>query len=169
MANTCPSLPHKAACWISAGLVAGVISALVKSGVETLLPPRLPNVTPPPIALLEKMGLDAQSMVYTFSDQIVNWGGNGTHILFSIVIALVYCFAACKTPLVTLWYGLPFGWIMAFGAHGLVLPAMGIGPEFWNIPPQGVISEVVGTTFWMWTIECLRRAFWSSKHSALKA
>ena len=156
------------ACWISAGIAAGIVSALVKSGVETLLPPRLPDVTPPPISLLEKMGLDASSMVYTFSDQIVNWGGNGVHILFSIVIALVYCLLASKTQLVTLWHGLPFGWIMAFGAHGIVLPAMGISPEVWDILPQGAISEVVGTTFWMWTIECVRREFFTCSTQTIK-
>ncbi|KAB0585056.1 DUF1440 domain-containing protein [Comamonas kerstersii] len=50
-----------------------------------------------------------------------------------------------------------FGWVMAFGAHGMVLPLMGIGPMVWNIPLDGAISEVVGTTIWMWTIECVRR------------
>ena len=156
-ASTCKPSSNALQCLLGAGVVAGVISALVKSGVETLLPPRLPNVTPPPIGLLEKMGFDAQGMVYTFSDQVVNWGGNGVHVLFSVVIAVVYCLLASRCDKVTMWFGLPFGWVMAFGAHGMVLPLMGIGPMVWNIPLDGAISGVVGTTIWMWTIECVRR------------
>lgn len=140
-----------------AGIVAGFISALVKSGVETLLPPRLPGVTPPPIGLLELFGYDAQSMVYTFSEQVVNWGGNGIHILFSIVIAVVYCLFVNANSIFRTLHGIPFGLVMGLGAHMVVLPIIGIGPMFWNIPFEGYVSEVVGTTIWIWTIECVRR------------
>ena len=34
---------------IWAGIVAGVISALVKSGFETMIPPRTLSTTPPPV------------------------------------------------------------------------------------------------------------------------
>src|SRR5690606_10424900 len=75
------------------GIISGFISALVKSGVEDLLPPRMPDAIPPPIGLLELLGFDGAGMTYQFMDQTINWGGNGVHILFSIVIAVVYCVA----------------------------------------------------------------------------
>ncbi|WP_022728577.1 DUF1440 domain-containing protein [Fodinicurvata sediminis] len=150
---------------IGAGVAAGVISAFVKSGVETLLPPRLPNVTPPPISLLERLGFDATSMTYHFSDQVVNWGGNGVHILFSVVIAVIYCLLVHANTIFRVWQGIPFGLAMGLGAHLIVLPIIGVGPMFWNIPFEGYVSEIVGTIFWIWTIECVRRAILADSQS----
>lgn len=144
---------------VGVGIVAGVISGLVKSGVETLLPPRLPTAVPPPIELLNMMGFDAASMNYVFNQTSVNWGGNGVHILFSIVIAVVYVWLAERCSKVTFAWGVPFGWITAtIGAHCIVLPLMGAEPPLWDTGTAAVISEVVGTAIWIWTIECVRRA-----------
>lgn len=150
---------------IGAGIAAGVISALVKSGVETLLPPRLPGAVPPPIGLLELVGFDATGMTYQFSDQVVNWGGNGVHILFSVVIAVIYCRLVHANTIFRVWQGIPFGLAMGLGAHIIVLPIIGVGPMFWNIPFEGYVSEIVGTVFWIWTIECVRRAILTDSQS----
>lgn len=140
------------------GIVAGFISAMVKSGVETILPPRPPSAVPPPIGLLELFGFDASAMNYTFNQTVVNWGGNGVHILFSMVIALVYVWLITRCAKVATWWGIPFAWVTAtIGAHCIVLPLLGIGPVPWEIGTDGFISEFVGTAIWIWTIECVRR------------
>ncbi|WP_026987767.1 DUF1440 domain-containing protein [Fodinicurvata fenggangensis] len=154
---------------IGAGVAAGVISALVKSGVETLLPPRLPDAVPPPIGLLELLGFDATGMTYRFSDQVVNWGGNGVHILFSVVIAVIYCLLVQAKPIFRAGQGMPFGLAMGLGAHILVLPIIGVGPMFWTIPFEGYVSEIVGTIIWIWTIECVRRALLADSQSYLRS
>ncbi|MBO1114261.1 DUF1440 domain-containing protein [Bordetella petrii] len=75
---------------VGVGIVAGFVSALVKSSVETVLPPRPPTAVQPRIGLLDMMGIDAASVNYVFNQTAVNWGGNGFHILFSLVIVVVY-------------------------------------------------------------------------------
>ena len=142
-----------------AGVVGGFISAMVKSGTEDILPPRLPDAVPPPIQMLNAMGFHASNMNYTYSAQTVNWGGNGIHILFSIVIAVVYCFLVRINRIFAIWAGIPFGIIVAFGAHSLVLPLLGIGKNVLAGPVEGLASELFGTILWIWTIECFRRYF----------
>lgn len=142
--------------WV--GIVAGFISAMVKSGVETILPPRPPTAVPPPIGLLELFGLDAGAMNYTFNQTVVNWGGNGVHILFSMAFAVVFIALLSRCPKVGLLWGIPFAWVTAtIGAHCIVLPLLGIGPKPWLIGTDGLISEIIGTAVWIWTIECVRR------------
>lgn len=58
---------------IWAGIVAGVISALVKSGFETLIPPRTLSTTPPPVVLLEKLGFNVDLMTYEWMGYSINW------------------------------------------------------------------------------------------------
>lgn len=142
-----------------AGIAGGFISAMVKSGTEDIMPPRLPNVTPPPIQMLQAMGLHAGNMNYTYSEQVINWGGNGVHIVFSIVIAIIYCFLVRWNKIFAIWAGIPFGIIVAFGAHSLVLPLLGIGQNVLVGPVEGIASELFGTILWIWTIECFRRYF----------
>lgn len=140
-----------------AGIVGGFISAMVKSGTEDIMPPRLPNVIPPPIQMLNALGFHANHMNYTYSEQAINWGGNGVHIIFSIVIAIIYCFLARWNKLFAVWGGIPFGIIVAFGAHSIVLPMLGIGHNVILGPVEGLASELFGTILWIWTIECFRR------------
>lgn len=142
-----------------AGIAGGFISAMVKSGTEDIMPPRLPGVTPPPIQMLDAMGFHADKMNYVYCAQTINWGGNGVHILFSIVIAVIYCFLVPFNKIFKIWAGIPFGLIIAFGAHSFVLPLLGIGQNVFLGPVEGWISEIIGTILWMWTIECFRRYF----------
>ncbi|RIQ13807.1 DUF1440 domain-containing protein [Bordetella avium] len=149
---------HSLSVLIGFGIWAGFLSALVKSGVETLLPPRPPGAVPPPIGLLNLMGFDAGSMNYAFNQAAVNWGGNGVHILFSMVMAFVYVRLMEVCSKVGIWWGLPFAWLTAtIGAHGIVFPLLGIGPLPWHIGVDAYISEFFGTALWIWTIECMRR------------
>lgn len=139
-----------------AGIVGGFISAMVKSGTEDIMPPRLPGAVPPPIQMLNQLGFHADKMNYFYSGQPINWGGNGVHIIFSIVIAIIYCFLVQRNKIFGLWAGIPFGLIVALGFHGVILPLLGFGHDIFLGPAEGFISEVFGTILWIWTIECFR-------------
>lgn len=142
---------------VIAGIAGGFISAMVKSGTEDILPPRLPNVIPPPIQMLNTLGFHADKMNYLYSEQPVNWGGNGIHIVFSIVIAIIYCFLVRWNKVIAVWAGIPFGLIVALGFHGVMLPLLGFGHNIFFGPAESLISEVFGSVLWIWTIECFRR------------
>lgn len=139
------------------GLIGGVMSAFVKSGTEGILPPRTPGRAAPPVELLQDMGLDAQDMVYSYSHQLVNWAGSTVHILFSVIAAVIYCLLAEIFPKIKMLQGLVFGLIVAIGFHGLLLPALDLSPPVWHIPGEEIISELIGTFLWIWTIEIFRR------------
>lgn len=141
------------------GALAGVIAAFTKSGVESVLPPRLPGAVPPPIGLLEMMGLDANGMTYTYLEQSVNWGGNGVHILFSLVIGAVYCVLISRIPLVGMLNGIVFGLIIGLGAHCFVLPLVGLGLPPWKMSFEEYASEIISSSIWIWTIDAIRRRF----------
>lgn len=145
--------------WSAVGVLAGFIGALTKSGVESLLPPRLPDAVPPPIGLLDMMGFDAKAMTYTYLEQAVNWGGNGVHILFSMVIGAVYCVLVSRMKLVGVLNGIVFGLVIGLGAHCIVLPLMGLGLPPWKMGFEEYMSEIVGSAIWIWTIDAIRRRF----------
>ncbi|OOX78354.1 YagU family protein [Snodgrassella alvi] len=140
-----------------AGIMGGLVSAFVKSGTEGIMPPRTPDRIAPPIQMIQDMGIDIHSMVYTYSDQVVNWGGSTIHILFSIVWAIIYCMAAEIFPKVKLWQGLAFGIGVTILFHGIMLPVLNLSPAPWNLPFDELLSELIGTLLWMWTIEIFRR------------
>ncbi|MBS0848314.1 DUF1440 domain-containing protein [Citrobacter sp. JGM124] len=145
------------------GIIAGIFSALVKSGFETLIPPRTLETTPPPVMLLEKLGANVDLMTYHWMGYTINWGGNGVHILFSIAIAIIYCVIAEYFPRVKLLHGIVFGVGVSVFAHGLVVPLLGLSGWLWTAGSEALISEFVGTAFWIWSIEAVRqnlRSFW---------
>lgn len=104
-----------------------------------------------------ELGVNAQSEVYSYSDQVVNWGGNAVHILFSIFCALLYCFLSEVFPKVKVFQGVIFGLILAFGAHGIIFPLFHLSAPVWQLHFDSILSEIIGTSFWMWTIEIVRR------------
>ena len=138
------------------GIITGIVSAMVKSGSEGIMPPRTPDRIAPPIEMINDMGMQAKEMVYTYSDHIVNWGGAGIHYLFSIVFAMLYCILAEIYPKVKLWQGIAFGILVAVFSHGILLPALDLSPMPWDLPFDEILSEFVGTSIWMWVIEIFR-------------
>ncbi|MGW1371757.1 DUF1440 domain-containing protein, partial [Providencia hangzhouensis] len=42
-------------------------------------------------------------------------------------------------------------------AHGLVVPLLGLSGWLWTAGYQALISEFVGTAFWIWSIEAIRQ------------
>lgn len=151
------ALKNSAMNLVAAGIAGGFISAMVKSGTEDILPPRLPGAIPPPIQTLDEFGFHAEKMNYIYSGQVINWGGNGVHIVFSIVVAILYCFLVRWNKIVAVWAGIPFGLIIALGFHGVLLPLFGLGHNVFEGPAEGYISEIFGSILWIWTIECFRR------------
>lgn len=139
------------------GIIAGIISALVKSGFEDLFPARAPYVTPPPVVLLEKFGVDVSAMNYDWLGTTINWGGNGIHILFSIVVAVIYCVIVEYFPKSRLFHGVFFGIGVSVFAHGLIVPLLGLSGWLWTAGAEPIISEFVGTAFWIWSIEAIRQ------------
>ena len=142
---------------IRVGVVAGILSALVKSGVETLIPPRTLSTPPPPVVLLEKLGVNVDVLTYDWMGYSINWGCNGVDIIFSMVIAVIYCVVVEFLPRANILHGIVFGVGVSVFAHGLVVPLMGLSGWLWSAGPQALISEFVGTAFWIWTIEAVRR------------
>lgn len=141
--------------WV--GIIAGFMSALVKSGTEGIFPPRLLTEGAPPVLLLQKMGVDVTHWVYTYSEQTVYFGGNLVHILFSIVWGVIYCVLAEIFPKVKIGQGLLFGLAVAFLFHGIAMPILGISTPIWNLRFEEIFSEVFGTALWIWIIEIIRR------------
>lgn len=139
------------------GIIGGILSAMVKSGCEDILPPRPPGAVPPPIGIINDLGLSPDSMVYTFSEQVVNWGGNGIHYLFSIAIAILYCCLVEVYPKVKMACGVVFGLVVAvLGFHTIVLPILGLTAPIWQWPVDSLISELIGTPIWIIVIEMVR-------------
>lgn len=156
LVRTKPDTRHYAVALLT-GIIGGIVSAFVKSGTEGILPPRTPDRIAPPIEMIQDIGINVHDMVYTYSDQVVNWGGSGIHILFSIVWAVIYCIAAEIFPKVKLWQGMAFGILVTIAFHGMILPVLNLSPAFWNLPGDEIFSEVFGTLLWIWTIEIFRR------------
>ncbi|EAA1522480.1 DUF1440 domain-containing protein [Salmonella enterica] len=141
---------------IFSGVISGVISAFVKSGTEAILPPRTPDRIAPPVQMLNDFGIDWHKLVYSYSEQMVYWGGNAIHIIFSILSAITYCIIAEIFPRVTMWQGIVFGILFAIICHGIALPVLGLSPNLAQLPLDEIVSEIVGTCLWIWTIELLR-------------
>lgn len=144
------------------GIIAGIISALVKSGFEDLIPPRTLETLPPPIVLLEKFGFYTNDMTYHWMGYTINWGGNGIHILFSIIIGITYCILNEYFVKTKMLHGIIFGIGISIFAHGLIVPLLGLSGWLWTAGTEALISEFVGTAFWIWTIEAIRQNLHSS-------
>ena len=145
-----------------AGVLGGIVSAIVKFGWEVPLPPRTPerNATNPPQMLLEQLGMTPDQVHTT-----VSFNGNDNlpiysfiiHFSFAIVFALFYCIVAEYFPGIKLWQGAAFGLLVWIGFHLVLMPLMGTVPAPWNQPFAEHFSEFFGHIIWLWSIELVRR------------
>lgn len=164
------------------GLIAGLISALVKWGGEVPLPPRSPVdiftsacgpesliraadkincsrdfLNPPYLFLRDWIGMaDPNSVIYTYAGHIFNWVGL-THIIFSVIFAVGYCLVAEIFPKIKLWQGVLAGILAQIFVHMISFPLMGLTPPLFNIPWYEHLSELFGHIVWFWSIEIIRR------------
>lgn len=102
-----------------AGIIAGLLSGVVKLGWEVMFPPRTPSrdATNPPQQLLQLLGIpsDITHLTYNFSEHALPWISFIVHYSFSIAIAIIYIYIAKKYTKITLGYGALFGiviWIV---------------------------------------------------------
>ena len=145
-----------------AGVLGGIVSAIVKFGWEVPLPPRTPerNATNPPQQLLQQLGVpeNITHLTYTFN-------GNSdrpyvsfiVHFAFSIAFAIIYCVLAERFPQIKLWQGAAFGIVVYVAFHVILMPLMGTVPAPWNQPFAEHFSEFFGHIIWLWVIEVFRR------------
>jgi|GEM_PF-4950876 len=68
---------------IIGGCQGGMIAGFVKWEKEMPLPPCTPDRAVPPAEVLKDFGFLADSMVYIYSECLVNWGSAGVPQLFS--------------------------------------------------------------------------------------
>ena len=97
-----------------AGVLGGIVSAIVKFGWEVPLPPRTPerNATNPPQELLQQLGIpeNVTHLSYTFNgNEGLPWVSFIVHFSFSIAFAIIYCLLAERFPQIKLWQGAAFG------------------------------------------------------------
>jgi len=89
-----------------AGIIAGLLSGVVKLGWEVMFPPRTPSrdATNPPQQLLQLLGIpsDITHLTYNFSEHALPWISFIVHYSFSIAIAIIYIYIAKKYTKITL-------------------------------------------------------------------
>ncbi|MGO1316807.1 MAG: YagU family protein [Cellulomonadaceae bacterium] len=139
------------------GLIAGVVSGFIKFGWEVPFPPRTADRLTPPAILLDKLGIDVDSMTYTFSGHELNYGNFIIHFAFAIFFAVLYVVVAEYWPAIKLWQGVAFGLIIWVVFHLLLMPPLGLTPPTLDLPFDEQVSELFGHAFWMWSIEIVRR------------
>ena len=123
-----------------AGVLGGIVSAIVKFGWEVPPPPRTPvrNATNPPQQLLQQLGVpeSVTHLSYTYNgNEGLPWISFIVHFAFSIGFAVLYC----------------------VGFHVILMPLMGTVPAPWDQPFAEHFSEFFGHIIWLWVIEIFRR------------
>lgn len=146
---------------ILVGIIAGIVSAIVKFGWEVPLPPRTPerNATNPPQQLLQQLGFSEQftHQTYNYLGNHLPWVSFIVHFGFSIAFAVIYCVVAEYWPKIKMWQGVVFGVVVWIAFHIILMPLMGTIPAPWNQPFGEHFSELFGHAAWMWVIEIVRR------------
>lgn len=149
-----------------ATLIGGAISSLVKSGIETNMPPRIAGEVSPPAlnidAWLGQLGINAHSLDYVYQGITVVGAVILYHWLFSFIFAGLYVLVSASLPRVRLWYGAAYGIFITLVMHGLLIPALGFRhPAYlngqagwlWNLNGYEFWSELLGHVCWSVSIE----------------
>lgn len=117
------------------GIIAGMISGMVKIGWEKILPPRTlaRDVVNPPQHMLQQMGASykfTHTYVIYNTDQKVFWVALILHFSFSIFFAwlLIYMVQFKKTAWAGLWEGALYGIIIWVAWHLIIMPVLGTTP-----------------------------------------
>lgn len=118
-----------------AGVLGGIVSAIVKFGWEVPLPPRTPerNATNPPQELLQQLGVpeSVTHLSYSFNgNDGLPWVSFIVHFAFAIGFAVIYCVLAERFPQIKLWQGAAFGILVSSGLTSCSCP-----PRASSLPP----------------------------------
>lgn len=139
------------------GLIAGMISGMVKIGWEAILPPRTKerDETNPPQRLLQQMGMPRKwthAYVHYSSDQKVYFVALILHFSFSVAFAILFVFLNQLFPIVSLWQGSIYGIVIWIIFHIIIMPATKTVPTALNQPFSEHFSEFFGHIVWSWSI-----------------
>ena len=131
-----------------AGVLGGIVSAIVKFGWEVPLPPRTPvrNATNPPQQLLQQLGVpeSVTHLSYTYNgNEGLPWVSFIVHFAFSIGFAVIYCVLAERFPQIKLWQGAAFGIVVYVGFHVILMPLMGTRPGTLEPALRGTFLRVL--------------------------
>lgn len=137
------------------GIIAGMISGMVKIGWEKILPPRTlaRDVVNPPQQMGASYKFTHTYVIYN-TDQKVFWVALILHFSFSIFFAwlLIYMVQFKKTAWAGLWEGALYGIIIWVAWHLIIMPVLGTTPAPWQMPFAEHFSEFFGHIVWGWSI-----------------
>ncbi|MBM7543335.1 YagU family protein [Periweissella beninensis] len=139
------------------GLIAGMISGMVKIGWENIFPPRTiaRNLINPPQHMAMQLGIPkklVESYFYFSQDQKVFWFTLILHFSFAIVFSILYVFISQYWSKIGLWQGAAYGIVLWIVWHIILMPAFGTIPAPWNQPFDEHFSEFFGHIVWAWSI-----------------
>jgi putative membrane protein len=123
---------------IVAGAIGGHFGAWFKLGWEVTWPPRALGRIPEPMVLVS---------MFTHAPTPV-WVSYVIHFTFSILSGVAYGALVEYFPIVALGSGVAFGLAIWFGAHEIVMPAIGLTPPTWELPSNEQASEFFGHALW---------------------
>ncbi|MDO4911902.1 MAG: DUF1440 domain-containing protein [Corynebacterium sp.] len=146
---------------ITVGIVAGILSGIVKFGWEVPFPPRSPerNETNPPQQMLQNMGVPKEitHSTYTILGNKLPWVSFVIHFAFSIVFSVLYMVLAGIFPSVRAGRGAIFGILVWLFSHVILMPAARIVPGPADQPIEEHLSEFFGHIVWMYPVDLMYR------------
>ncbi|MDO4908403.1 MAG: DUF1440 domain-containing protein [Corynebacterium sp.] len=146
---------------LSAGIIAGILSGIVKFGWEVPFPPRSPqrNATNPPQQMLENIGVPSKitHSTYEILGNKMPWVSFIIHFGFSIFFAVLYFFLAGIFPSVRKGKGAVFGILVWLFSHVIMMPLLKIVPAPQDQPLEEHLSELFGHIVWMYSIDLVYR------------
>ncbi|KAA8370925.1 DUF1440 domain-containing protein [Leuconostoc carnosum] len=142
---------------IVVGIMAGLISGMVKIGWETILPPRSQarDETNPPQQLLQQLGVPRQithAYVYYSKDQKIYYTALIMHFGFSVTFAVLLALTYKILPMIALWEGSLYGIVIWFAFHIVILPLLKTVPSPVKQPFAEHFSEFFGHIVWSWSM-----------------
>ncbi|AFT81782.1 DUF1440 domain-containing protein [Leuconostoc carnosum] len=142
---------------IVVGIMAGLISGMVKIGWETILPPRSQarDETNPPQQLLQQLGVPRRvthAYVYYSKDQKIYYTALIMHFGFSVTFAVLLALTYKILPIIALWEGSLYGIVIWFAFHIVILPLLKTVPSPVKQPFAEHFSEFFGHIVWSWSI-----------------
>lgn len=139
------------------GIIAGLLSGMVKIGWEAILPPRSQarDETNPPQQLLQQLGF-SKSFTHAYwtyaTDQRIYFVALFMHFGFSITFAALFTFLQAFNHVVAIGQGTVYGIVVWFIFHIVLLPLLKTIPSPAKQPFAEHFSEFFGHMVWGWSI-----------------
>lgn len=141
---------------VLAGVLAGAMGGLAGAGAkivgELIDNPRNLGQVSPPLLFAEKVTGKSYPNL-TVQNNIIA----GTHFTFSVFVGAIYGAAAEVYPIVTIGYGVGFGWVLQVCTHESSVPALGLDVPPWKMPLHEQLSETFTHALFGLATEVVRR------------